>query len=155
MRSNKKGLSPVISSVLLILLVLVLAVLIFLWARGFITEQIEKFGKPIEQICESVDFEVYRIEGNKNQDTLENLNRGNVNINSLEIKMFKDGDSEIKKFDVIINSMSSIIKVFSLEMEGEISPDKIEIFPVLIGNVKGEKLTKPFVCMDNGKTITF
>ena len=155
MRSNKKGLSPVISSVLLILLVLVLAVLIFLWARGFITEQIEKFGKPIEQLCESVDFEVYRIEGNKNQDTLEILNRGNVNINSLEIKMFKDGDSEIKKFDVIINSMSSIIKVFSLEMEGEISPDKIEIFPVLIGNVKGEKLTKPFVCMDNGKTITF
>ena len=44
---KKRGLSPVIASVLLILLVLVLASIIFLWARGFIGEQIEKFGEPI------------------------------------------------------------------------------------------------------------
>ena len=45
---GKRGLSPVIASVLLIALVLVLASIIFMWARGFISEQIEKFGNPVE-----------------------------------------------------------------------------------------------------------
>jgi len=51
-------LSPVIATVLLIALVLVLAAIIFMWARGFISEQIEKFGTPIEDLCDSVDFDI-------------------------------------------------------------------------------------------------
>ena len=74
-RVDVRGLSPVIASVLLILMVLVLAVLIFLWARGFVSEQVEKFGKPIEQICSSVDFEVQKF-----GSSLEVVNRGNVDI---------------------------------------------------------------------------
>lgn len=41
---NKRGLSPIIATVLLIFLVLILASIVFLWARGFFSEQLEKGG---------------------------------------------------------------------------------------------------------------
>ena len=43
---DKRAISPVVATVLLIVLVLILAAIIFLWARGFVGEQVEKFGEP-------------------------------------------------------------------------------------------------------------
>lgn len=145
---GSRGLSPVIASVLLILLVLVLAALIFLWARGFVSEQIEKFGKPIEQMCESVDFEVQRVELD-----LEIINRGNVDIRYFDIKMFKDGDSELEKFDFQVDVGESIREEVNLLMKGNVVPDEVIIYPALIGNAKGGDSNKMFTCMDAGKTI--
>ena len=145
---NKKGLSPVIASVLMILLVLVLAIIIFLWTRGFIGEQVEKFGKPIEGICSSVDFEVEVI-GNE----LEVVNRGNIDIHHLDIKLFKDGDSEISKFDFQIDAGQAIKQNVNLEMFDRSEPDKIIIYPALIGNVQGKASNKVFTCTDAGITL--
>ncbi|MCK5449543.1 hypothetical protein KAI32_01635 [Candidatus Pacearchaeota archaeon] len=150
---EKRGLSPVIASVFLILLVIVLSSLIFSWSRGFMNEQIEKFGQPVGELCNSVDFEVNRIEGTGNNDILEVVNRGNININSLEIKIYKNGSSETQNFDFVIHSMKSISKEVPLRMEDGSFPEKIEIFPVLIGNVKGKHSNKVFTCLDASKTI--
>lgn len=147
-RADSRGLSPVIASVLLILLVLVLATLIFLWARGFVTEQIEKFGQPIEQLCASVDFEAQRIGVD-----LEVVNRGDIDIRHFDIKMFKGGDSEVKKFEFQVDAGDSVRKEISLLMEGGVVPDEIIIYPALIGNAKGGGSNKVFTCMDTGKTI--
>jgi len=148
-RSGKKrGLSPVIASVLMILLVIVLASIIFLWARGFISEQIEKFGQPVGDLCESVDFMVERV-----GDDLEILNRGPVNIRHLDIKMFKGGDSEIKKFDFSIDAGAAIKKEATLVMGDGSSPDKIIVYPALIGNVRGRSSNKVFTCTDAGVTL--
>ncbi len=145
---NKHGLSPVIASVLMILLVLVLAAIIFLWARGFISEQIEKFGKPIEDLCASVDFRVEKV-----GSELEILNRGNVDIRHLDIKLFKGGDSEISKFDFSIDAGQAIKKNLDLKMSNDEEPDKIIIYPALIGNIRGKSSNKVFTCMDAGVTL--
>ena len=145
---NKRGLSPVIASVLMIMLVMVMAAMIFLWARGFITEQIEKFGKPVEDLCESVDFRVEQV-GNE----LEILNRGNVDIWHLDIKMFKDGDSEISKFDFKVDSGKAVKKAITLKMEDGSVPEKIIIYPALVGSVKGKKTNKVFTCTNAGVTL--
>ena len=145
---NKKGLSPVIASVLMILLVLVLAIIIFLWARGFIGEQVEKFGKPIGEVCSSVDFEAERV-----RNELEIVNRGNVDIRHLDIKLFKDGNSEIIKFDFQIDAGKSTKEILDLRMQDDSEPDKIIIYPALIGNVQGKASNKVFTCMDAGVTL--
>ncbi len=145
---NKHGLSPVIASVLMILLVLVLAVIIFLWARGFISEQIEKFGKPVEETCSSIDFRAERV-----GDKLEILNRGNVDIRHLDIKLFKGGNSEISKFDFSIDAGQAIEAFVELKMSNGEEPDKIIIYPALIGNIRGGSSNKVFTCMDAGVTL--
>lgn len=152
---KKKGLSPVIATVLLIMLVLFLALIVFLWARGFISERIEKFGKPIEKLCKSVDFEASLIQSSTGSDldTLEIVNQGNINIHSIEIRVSKGGNADVQRYDFLINSMDSIRKEVSLRMEDGFYPQKIEVFPVLAGNVKGKKILKSFVCIDNGKVV--
>ena len=145
---GNRGLSPVIASVLLILLVLVMATLIFLWARGFISEQIEKFGTPIEKMCEAVSFEVERI-----GIDLEVINRGEVDIRYFDIKMIKGGDSEIEKFNFQVDAGESVRQEVNLLMEGGEVPDKITVYPALVGNIKGGSSSKVFTCMDAGKTI--
>ena len=143
-----RGLSPVIASMMMILLVLVLASLIFLWARGFVTEQIEKFGKPIEQMCESVNFEVQKVGGD-----LEVVNRGDVDIRYLDVKMFKDGGSEVEKFNFQVDAGESVRKGVVFLMSNNDVPDKIVVYPALVGNVKGGSSNKVFTCLDAGETI--
>jgi flagellin-like protein len=145
---GSRGLSPVIASVLMILLVLVLAALIFLWARGFVSEQVEKFGKPIEKLCESVDFDVQRIGGD-----LEVINRGNVDIRHLDIKMIKGGSSDVEKFNFQIDAGEAIRREAVLLMDGNVVPDEIIVYPALVGNIKGGSSNKVFTCLDAGKTI--
>ena len=147
-RANSRGLSPVIASVLLILLVLVLAAMIFLWAHGFIAEQVEKFGKPIDQICESVDFEVQRVGSD-----LEVINRGNVDIYYLSIKMIKGGDSKFQKFDFPVDAGESVRKGITLLMDNNVVPDEVIVYPALIGNVKGGDSNMPFTCLDYGRKL--
>jgi len=152
---EKRGLSPVIASVLLILLVLVLASLIFLWARGFISEQIEKFGQPIDAVCSSVNFDVDRIEVLTGNDILEVVNRGDIDIYHLDVKMFDGkGNSEISKFKFKVDAGESIRGEINLRMENGEKPEKITVYPALIGTVQGKPTNKVFTCNEIGKTIT-
>ncbi|MFH1238299.1 MAG: archaellin/type IV pilin N-terminal domain-containing protein [archaeon] len=150
---KKRGLSPVIATVFMILLVLVLAALIFLWARGFLSEQIEKFGQPIDNLCKRVDFEVQKVPGEIGENALEVVNRGDINIFHLDIKMFKDGNSEISRFKFKIDAGQSVRKDLSLKMKDGSTPDKIEIIPALLGTVEGKDSNKVFTCNDISKTI--
>ncbi len=141
---NKRGLSPVIATVLLVALVLVLAVIVFLWARSSITEQIEKFGKPVERNCEDVDFTaVYSI------GLLDVANNGNIPIHEFEVKQFKDGDSEIERLEKPLNEG----RVKSISFSPNSGVDKVIVYPVLLGKVRGTNQNKKYVCLDNGITI--
>lgn len=146
---GKRGLSPVVASVLLILLVIVLASIIFLWARGFIGEQVEKFGEPIENVCGRVKFDAVRY----GDDELEVINKGEVDIRYLDIKMMKDGNSEIGKFERQIDAGKSADGTFVFEMSDGEEPDEIIVYPALIGSIRGGTSNNVFTCMDAGVTI--
>ena len=145
---GKKGLSPVIASSLMILLVLVLAIIIFLWSRGFISEQIEKFGRPIEDSCGEVNFDVVRY-GNE----LEVINRGNIDIRSLDVKRIRGGDSEVERFGFAVDAGESVRGNVAFEMEDGETPDEIIVYPALIGKVQGGDSNSVFTCLDSGVTI--
>ena len=149
--TNKRGLSPVVASVLLILLVVLLAVLIFFWARGFISEQIEKFGQPIDSICSSIEFDAHLVDS---QSSLEVINKGNTAIHHLEIKLIKGGTEEFWKFDYPIGVGKAEKKEVNLNMQSGEYPDEIIVYPALLGGVKGKDSNKVFTCLDKGIKIS-
>ena len=155
MKRGKRGLSPIIASVLLIALVLVLAAIIFLWARGFISEQIEKFGTPINDLCQDVAFEIELVPdpsisgaGVTGYD-FEIANRGNVPIHKFDVKEIKGGDSDIQQFPFNVDEGKSVKQPVELGKDTE----KIVVYPVLIGNIRGKSINKVFTCSDEGITL--
>ena len=153
MGMKRRGLSPVIASVLLILLVLVLASLIFLWGRGFLSEQIEKFGQPIEGACASANYEIEYFEEN-NMDYFEIVNYGNVDIYNLDVKMAKGGNVETSKFKFDTPAGESKRGQVDLRMRDGSLPDEVTVYPILIGDIRGKDLNGPYTCVDIGTMVT-
>jgi len=87
---NRKGVSPVIATVLLIAIVIVIALIIFLWFRGLAQDTIIKFDKNIELVCSEVQFNA-QYDGS----ILFVSNDGNIPIYGLNVQIDSgDGDYE-------------------------------------------------------------
>ena len=102
--AQKRGISPVIATMLLISIALLLAVIIFLWAQAFLNERIQKdLGggpEPIESFCKDVNIEAEgfttaavatQCEGilptnDKGCSYVRVVNRGNIPVHGLEIR---------------------------------------------------------------------
>ena len=141
---KKRGISPVIATVLLIAMVVVVALIIFVWFRGMVGESATKFGKNIELVCEDVEFDASFSSG----DTLSIVNRGNVPIFQIRIKIFEEGGhttEELDSDDGWVDAGLGQGGTFSgsIDLEG-LDPDKITVFPILIGTSK--KGRKTYVC---------
>jgi len=148
---KKRGLSPVIATVLLIALVLVLAIIIFLWARGFISERIEKFsGQAIEDTCAKIDFDADFYMDSSGLPTLEITNRGNVAIYGFAIKQEKDTtDTELSYYTVSVDSGKSAITTLN-ELDTSSSIVSVVIYPEILGTVIGKTENKPYTCLNQG-----
>ena len=70
---SKKGVSPVVATVLLITLALVAGTIIIIWGRGVIDEETLKFGGKISDVCQELDLDI-SINGN----TLDVSNLGSL-----------------------------------------------------------------------------
>ncbi len=143
---RKSGLSPVVTTVLLITLTIAITVILFLWFRGMVKEGITKFGRNIELACDSVNFEVGYSSG-----TLSVVNNGDVSIYNLNVKTGQAGNyqtREITKFGGGVSWPSTGLPqggTFSGDIGGEVgSAGELSVFPILIGKAKGGKRT--FVC---------
>lgn len=147
---NERGLSPVVASTLMILLVLVLAAMIFLWARGFISEHIEKFGNPIEAACASIDFKAEKV-----GTDLHVINRGDIDIRHLDVMKFDgEGNSEVSTFGIQVDAGGVGVNGWmDFEMSSGADVVKTVVYPALIGKVKGKNTNKVFTCMDAGVTL--
>ena len=77
---KKKGVSPVIATVLLIAMVVVLALIIFMWFRSLSQEKIMKFDQNIELVCPDVSFSV------QSGTSLIIENTGDVSLFSLKVR---------------------------------------------------------------------
>jgi len=147
----KKGLSPVIATVLLVLIGLVLAIIIFFWAKSFIGESLEKDGRAIDKSCENLRFTAEAISGQSGGIWI--VNTGNVPIYGIEI--LKVGESEQSK---VAESFPSTIGA------GETSPvidlpsgvnsgDDLLIVPILLGKI-GTRTATHTCDEDYGERIT-
>tara|TARA_Y100000034_G_scaffold104527_1_gene131131 strand:- start:4013 stop:4465 length:453 start_codon:yes stop_codon:yes gene_type:complete len=134
---NKRGLSPVIATVLLISIAIVLALIIFLWARGFISESVRKFDEPVERACDLVAFEA-------EADTTHVyvVNKGNVVLYGMEVKKKSrggavQGDSGYDPESREVLSGIGETSKFALNSD---SNDELLLIPVILGETNTGKV---------------
>ncbi len=137
---NHRGISPVIATVLLIAMVVAIGLVVFLWFRGLVQEEGTKFGKNIKLNCPDVNFEASYSGG-----VLSVINRGNVPIYQMKLKIFKEGSHETNDLsnwpELGLNQGESFSKNIASEID---SANKIILIPVLIGSSGEGK--KTYMC---------
>lgn len=136
---KKRGLSPVIATVLLLAMVVVIGLIVFLWFRGMTQETVTKFGgQNIELICDEVNFDASYSNG-----ILYISNTGNVPIFDMNMKVFREGSYETQEL-TDFNGLNQGASFVSGDVSVEIgSASKIVLTPVLIGSSKkGERIYK-------------
>lgn len=148
---SKKALSPVITTVLLVLIAIILAVIIFMWAVAFRGEQITKFisgeKKDISISCDSVVFSA-ELAGNQ----ISIVNTGDIPIYRFDIRIEGNVNSKIAS----INSETSRVnpgaaKSIDIAFLGTLPPGtEIKIIPILLGTDK-DGAEKEASCINSGK----
>jgi flagellin-like protein len=141
---KKKGVSPVIATVLLIVIAIIIAIIILLWFQLFYKEKLLKFDKPIESVCSEVSIRTFVNE----DDSFGFTNIGNVPIYRANLKTTSQGSSET--FEI----SKGIDAGFSTVIEGYKYSDyeQVEIIPVLLGKSKDGGVNE-FVCEKNGFVV--
>lgn len=153
-QKNKKGVSPVVATVLLVALMLILAAIIFAWARGFVKEAVQKNGESAEYVCDQLKFEANfgsrSLVDDKLYGTLQVVNRGTIPIYGFDIKQVKGGKVERTPF-VFQVAPGETIPERNVILAGD--PEKLEIFPIILGAAKNQKVNKQYTCLHNAKKI--
>lgn len=160
---NKRGISPIIATMLLIAIVVILAIIIFLWLKGFTREVVTKnlgFGeKNIELVCEDV---VMTASYNKDLAVprVYIVNNGNAPVYGVNIKrIFETGEYDVVKVTDGTDYRSiKQGKTLSLTTTGtkpsiyleenNVKVKRIVIIPVLLGNAESGG-TKEYTCDEN------
>lgn len=148
---NKKGVSPVIATVLLIGMVVVLALIVFVWMRALARETITKFdGENIELSCDKVSIDA---DYSSSSGILTVTNNGNTPIYRLKMKIEEVGrerteiiteDDQWPKFGIDAG-MTYSSEAYALDISGS---EEVVLIPVLLGNTDDGK-KKTFTCDEN------
>ncbi|MBM3228537.1 hypothetical protein FJZ20_01475 [Candidatus Pacearchaeota archaeon] len=145
---NKKGVSPVIATVLLIAMVIIIGLIIFFWFRGLTKEAITKFGGVnVELVCEDVQFQAAY---SPTVGTVSISNLGNVPIYDLRLKISGAGRHktvELREIDATWPALGlrpgkSFLSQDLSSTIGE--AQEILIIPVLLGSSSSGEQT--YVC---------
>ena len=151
---GKKGVSPVIATVLLVALMLVLAAIVFAWAKGFVKEQLQKNGESTDVICGNLKFDANFIERGtvegKMSGTLQVVNRGTVPIYGFDIKQKVGGQSQRTPFLFSVSAGDTIPEK-NVILAG--AADDLEIYPIILATVQNQKVNKQYTCLHNAKKI--
>jgi len=152
--NNKRGLSPVIATTLLILIAVIIAVIILLWIRSYIGEKAEKdLGSgpiALENACREVKFDAdAKLDVNNLNLKVHVGNNGNVPIYGIEVK--KKGFASVSSIRAV-NTKSPNLAIASgededLELNGVSNVavgDDLIIVPIVLGESK--KAKKAYVC---------
>lgn len=137
---DTRGVSPVIATVLLIAIVVVLALVLFLWFRSFTQEATLKNGKNIELVCEEVQFSA---EYDSASAILSVSNEGNIPVNGFKVLVEESGDR--RTIDVSGVGSGQVAEI-DLTTEGLSEVTKMKVIPILKGvSSKGDST---YICED-------
>jgi flagellin-like protein len=150
---NKRAVSPLIATVLLIVMAIAIFGIIFLWLRGMIAEQVQKIDRPIELQCDSVAFTAERQDGN-----IIVSNKGNLPIVGMNVKIKAGGKTYSlprKPVDgVIAPGEVDIIDAKNNDASFPfISASKRTIAPLLQGTGKISGTPRVYACQDKAIDI--
>jgi flagellin-like protein len=138
-RFGKKGLSPVVATVMLVVLAVIVAIIIFLWARSLIGEVPTKFDRPIDEACDTI---VVRAEAFQEDGEVYVVNEGNVPIYGFQVN--KKGAGEIsqteEKFRGTLSPGETLSENEGIPFpSGTITDDVLVLVPIILGETSDFK----------------
>jgi len=148
---NKGGLSPFVATVLLIFLVISLAAIVFLWASGFFSEQLEKNDESIENQCSRVNIAVDLPEGygGGGYIVLDIVNNGDITVYGISVQE-NTGGTSVSQEAILLLLDSGEAKRTEVRLDGD-AIDELVIYPVLLGSVVDGDENKKFTCINYPK----
>lgn len=151
----KKGVSPVVATVLLIVIALVLALIIFFWIRSLIGESVVKFdGQNTETLCSQIEFDATYFSSSKE---ISLFNSGEIPIYDFEVFIKKTGshktinlkDSSEPDWPVIgLRSGETFLGVIGTSQDLA-NANEIILIPVLRGKGLNSGQMKTIACKQN------
>ena len=134
---NKKGISPLIATVLLIGFTVALAALVMTWGSGFIkkitTETSESTDLALK--CANLDFKITNVDCSSKSVTV--TNDGATSIKAIKFRLWSGADAEIYDYnETVIGGFES--KTVNLNAIDFSSLDKLEAIPIIAGVSGGE-----------------
>lgn len=154
---NKRGISPVIATVLLIMLVIIIAIIILLWTMSFIKEAILKeiagTSKNVEIFCSEVGIKP-NIAGD---GRIGFTNEKNIPIYSVNLKLTTEGRATTFKvgpqFGGMVNpGFSTFLKDNDGNYYNSAGYDEIKVIPILLGKKKSGGVEE-FLCPERTGVI--
>ena len=148
---NTKAISPVIATVLLISLVIILAAIVFIWARNALPEALIKNDSPIENACAELS-----ISADYSSGVVTVNNQGNILIYGFivskkggfgaveTIGSFADGNNAAR--------IGETIDLPKITANVPATGDEIVLTPVLLGETLNNE-RKTFECIDNTQSL--
>jgi flagellin-like protein len=136
MGNDKRGITPVIATVLLIAIVVVVIGIILVWSRSFINESVQKKGLPADQACSQI-----RLTKSCNDGVITITNLGNIPVYEFDIKKNEGGRT------IIQHSSDEIGVGLSVRVELESCPSSYKIIPAILGDVQGGRTI--YTCTKN------
>lgn len=154
-KGRKKGVSPVVATILLITIAIILALIIFFWIRSLIGESVVKFEQQnTEMLCGRLNFDA------------------TYDYSSEELSLFNSGDVPIYDFEIFIkktggHTTTNLKEVFSgtsetpwpvtglrsgetfwgvMKLDGLASVNEIVIIPILRGRGVNSGQMKTVAC---------
>jgi len=141
--NKKRGVSPVVATVLLVGITIIIALIIFLWFRGLKGETCIKLDQNIELVCKDVEFFA-----DYNNGELYVSNTGNIPIFGMKVKI--DDIAGHITLDLTSKGWPGIGlnqgNSFSTDISGEAATaESITLIPILMGSC-GDEGDKTYVC---------
>ncbi len=126
---KKRGISPLIASVLLVGLVVVASSLVMLWSKSYVEEVQQKEGKiAAKTLSCATDIEINVLDVSSGYVTVENIGSGDISAFSIVI----EGSGETETKEVIQEVKPGDSSRISYIVQGStITPEKIIIIPKL------------------------
>ena len=152
-QKSKRGISPVIATILLVVIAIALFGAVYVWISSMQKDAIIKFDTGIEQACLDINFNVIKETGTNN---IQIQNRGEVALYRVQLYVKKGGSLDslgtipLESSASVIGQGESATGNFSGELSG---CQQIKAVPVLLGISKKTGTEKEYICTDRAKTI--
>lgn len=149
MKKDKKALSPVITTTILISIGIILALIVFFWIRSLIGEVVEKeingVPKPASSFCGEVNLKL-AVSGNE----LTIVNQGSIPVYEVNVEKIDSAmqESQVDKYIINLNAGSTYPSDTDTPITISKSDyDKISVTPVLLGKTGNKK--KRYTCSED------
>ena len=134
---NKRGITPVIATLLLIAMVVVIIAIIFMGSKNFVKESVQKKGLPADQACLEIVIQKSCSDG-----VLSISNLGNIPIYQFDIKKNLGARTVLQHSDDAVGIGESVEVFLGVEC-----PTNYKIIPYILGS--GKSANKVYNCINN------